>query len=144
MLNFENVRRAMVAQNYSPEKIAEIMAICEGYTRSRSPYVKDLSGPTWVYVIVDPRNRKPFYVGITKYLWYRFDQHRTDSGSAAWPRVNELLAAGYSPVRIHKPYRLCADRNEALRLEHRLINSIPGLLNRERRLSQMFDYGASA
>ena len=131
----EEIVRLLREQSYPEAKIAAFLAACE-LSRTRAPqrrlYERDFSGPTWVYVIVDPRTRRPFYVGITMYLWYRFDQHRTDPGSAAWGRINELLAAGYAPNRIYKPYRCCADRNEALRLEYKLITAIPDLLNRSR------------
>ncbi len=104
-------------------------------------YTQDLSGPCGVYVIVNPRTRNPFYVGISKWPWVRFDQHRTDVASAAWEELNFWLRY-YPPSHIFKIYKWCRDRRAALDLEYRLIHSVPGLLNRDTRRFQPFERAA--
>ncbi len=109
----------------------------------RALHEKDLTGPTYVYCLFDPRNRRPFYIGISKYQWYRFEQHKQDPSSSAWAPLNALLQKGFSPQCIYKIYKKCPNRNAALELEHRLINSTPGLVNCERRLQRRSAVGAS-
>jgi hypothetical protein len=93
---------------------------------------KDLSGPCYVYVIVNPHTRNPVYVGISKYPWERFNQHRLDRCSAAWQCVNEWLKT-FPPGHIFKIYKRCDDRRAAHDLEYKLVCSTPGLLNRDKR-----------
>jgi len=93
-------------------------------------YSQDLSGPCAVYCIVNPLTRNPFYVGISKWPWVRFDQHRHDRSSAAWGNLTLWLEL-FPPGHIFKIYKWCEDRNAALALEHRLICAVPGLLNRD-------------
>jgi predicted GIY-YIG superfamily endonuclease len=102
---------------------------------------KDLSGPCGVYCIVNPRTRNPFYVGISKYPWSRFDQHRVDVTSAAWEEMN-LWLRHYPPTHVFKIYKWCPDRQAALDLEYRLIHSVPGLLNRDGRRFRVFERAA--
>lgn len=91
---------------------------------------KDLSGACFVYVLVDPRNRRPFYVGISKNPRARFWQHCTDTGSGGWPLARELRNLGYGADRVLKVVKRCRDRRAAMEIEHRLITSTPNLLNR--------------
>ena len=105
--------------------------------RPRQLHERDFSGPCYVYCLFDPPKRRPFYVGISKYPFYRFEQHRRDQCSAAWPTLNRLLNEGYEAGRIYKIYKKCSDRNAALELEYKLITTTPGLVNKERRRFRM-------
>lgn len=107
---------------------------------SRRLHEKDLSGHCYVYCLIDPRNNKPFYIGVSKYPWGRLNAHASDRCSAAWPVVRSLLDAKVRPDEILKIYKRCPDRNSALDLEHRLISTTPGLVNLCRTRSQMFEY----
>ncbi len=54
-----------------------------------------------IYVLIDPRDRLPFYVGMTCRPRKRWGQHHSNPSSAAYPRLRELRAAGLKPrVRI--------------------------------------------
>lgn len=98
--------------------------------------------PVYVYCLIDPINRQPFYIGISRYHWYRFEQHRTDRASPAYGYVNALLNRGIEPQQIYKIYKKCPDRITARELEYRLITSAPRLLNRDR--NQPYRYEAAA
>lgn len=109
--------------------------------RRRPPHQKDLSGPCFVYCLVNPRNGKPFYIGISSNPWSRFESHVHDASSAAWPVLRILVKQErIERDRILKIYRECPDRNAALQLEHRLIASTPKLVNKDRRRYQMWNY----
>lgn len=95
-----------------------------------APHTKDLSGPCYVYVLVDPRSRKPFYIGISHNPWDRFYNHLHDPCSAAWGRLRDLMEIGYVDEQIFKIYKRCRDRAAAFDLEYTLVNATSGLLNR--------------
>src|SRR5580765_6105397 len=127
---------------YSPAEAVRAVVAAVKQSQPSRLHEKDLSGPCAVYVMVVPTSRKPFYVGISKYPWARFDQHRHDPGSAARGCLNAWLKI-FPAGHIFKIYKWCRSRNEALALEHRLISTTPGLLNRDRRRYQMFDYAGA-
>lgn len=100
------------------------------------PYgAKDMSfmdDPCYVYVLMGPWNKRPFYIGISNNPWYRFEAHRQDPCSAVW-QVMRLLFDGrelFHRDEILKIYKKCATRAEALEIEYRLVVSTPKLLNR--------------
>lgn len=98
-----------------------------------------MSEPCFVYVLVDPRHGKPFYVGISNNPWYRFYSHQHDRTSAAWGFLTFLLEnEGIESSRILKIYRKCKTRREAFDLEHNLVTSTPGLLNRPYRRGRSY------
>jgi hypothetical protein len=93
---------------------------------------KNLTGKCYVYRLIDPRSGAPFYVGISKNPWSRFDGHRNDPGSGGWPKVRELLKAGFARADILHIHTWCENREAAYKLEHQLITTTEGLLNRNR------------
>lgn len=108
---------------------------------SRRLHEKDLSGPCYVYVLMNPGNKRPIYIGISSNPWGRFDAHCNDPCSAAWPALRIMVGSGlFHRDEILKIYKVCTDRNEALDLEHRLIMTTPGLLNRDKRRYRMWNY----
>lgn len=102
----------------------------------------DLAGLCSVYFLFDPRTRKPFYVGISKYPYGRFRAHQRDPASEAWPIVSDLVENGFSQDQILKIYKVCRDRNAAWELEHKLIHTVRGLINKDRRRFRVFNYEA--
>lgn len=106
---------------------------------SRRLYERDFSGPCYVYCLFDPKRHRAFYIGITQmHPTWRLYAHEKDRSSAAWFKLNVLLDAGWRRDQILKIYRKCNDRNAALRLEHSLIVSTTGLVNKDRRKYQMW------
>lgn len=95
---------------------------------------------TFVYALWDPRPGKEhwFYFGVTIMPRARFDAHRWDPASSAYPRIREIEADGWE-CEMHILDE-CDDRNEALRFEHEMITTHAGLLNKARYLSRVFDY----
>lgn len=90
-----------------------------------------MSATCFVYVLTDPRTRKPFYVGISNNPWYRFYSHLHDRCSAVWDFLNFLTEnEGIERDRILHVWCECASRREAFEIEYRLVKSTPGLLNR--------------
>jgi hypothetical protein len=87
----------------------------------------------FVYGLVCPIERKPFYIGISNNPWVRFDGHRTDWASAARPKVQKLLGLGFTQKDILCVVREYATRNEALEVERALIEMLPDLVNRDGR-----------
>jgi len=106
---------------------------------TRRLHEKDLSGPCYVYRLLYPLDQKPFYVGISKNPWSRFDNHMHDPCSAAYPILRQI-SVGANRDQILEIYKECVDRNTALDLEFHLITTTPGLVNRCRKRSQMFEY----
>ena len=102
---------------------SEIVAIFEADEWART------KGPTWVYALADPFKRKTFYIGIATDPWKRFREHSTNRYGPAFPHIQRLLAAGASPQQILKPYKRCATRSDALKVECRLIFATPELTN---------------
>lgn len=77
-----------------------------------------------VYVLIDPRDRLPFYVGITCRPTARWTAHNTDScGSNAYPRLHDLRGLGLKcRVRIvaaNLSVQEARDRERLLIAEHR-------------------------
>ena len=105
----------------------EIVRICE----AKYPYGggKQLGGECWVYSLWFPPKKKPFYFGISRNPWVRFDNHRSDPACGGYPYVARLLKLGYQRDQILKIYKRCKDRNEAAELEFRLIETTGGVIN---------------
>ena len=81
-----------------------------------------------VYELIDPRSETPFYIGCTTAPRARTVSHRTDTGSAAWSVVQEIHAAGLKcRLRTVAKY---SDKESARAHEDRLIEMLPGLVNR--------------
>ncbi|MCK1445407.1 GIY-YIG nuclease family protein [Bradyrhizobium sp. 48] len=98
-----------------------------------------MSEPCYVYVLVNPADGKPFYIGISNNPWYRFYSHQHDRCSAAWDFLNFLTEnEGFERNQILTIYRKCESRSEAFDLEHRLVTSTPGLLNRPYRRGRAY------
>jgi hypothetical protein len=47
-----------------------------------------------VYMLIDPRDRLPFYIGMTSRARQRWNAHHTDPASEAYHRMRELRTAG--------------------------------------------------
>lgn len=87
--------------------------------------------PCYVYVLINPGNKRPFYIGISNNPWSRFYSHQHDRASAAWPALRLLLGEGlFHRDEILKIYRCCPDRRTALDVEYNLVKATPKLLNR--------------
>ena len=72
-----------------------------------------------VYVLVDPRDGKHFYVGCSKEPKERACGHRNDPASSAYWRVKEIHAAGHKCfLRVVARYK---DKDDAMDHENRLI-----------------------
>lgn len=84
-----------------------------------------------VYALIDPRDRNPFYIGITANRDLRFHCHHTDSSSAAWSRIQEIRKLGLSCLML----TIADGYSEKLHAEiheQALIFFLPGLVNRQR------------
>lgn len=119
-------------------KIFEIMERGERRDCGAAYRPQDLTGACSVYCFINPITKKFFYVGIAKNPLERFKTHRHDKCSSAHLELNALLSQGIAPAQILKVYKVCKNRNEALRLEHKLIISTPDLLNRDRQPRQHY------
>jgi predicted GIY-YIG superfamily endonuclease len=119
-------------------KIFEIMQRGDRKTYGAAYRPQDLTGECAVYCFVNPLTKKFFYIGISKYPEVRFKNHKNDRCSSAHEELNALLSQGIAPDRILKVYKVCKNRNEALKLEHKLIISTPYLLNRDRQPRQHY------
>lgn len=85
----------------------------------------------YVYGLIDPRSGAPFYIGVTCQPSEREKQHRLDPCGAAFKFIQQLSHTNHRPtMRIIAEY---TSRQEALDHEHKLINSTPGLINKDRR-----------
>lgn len=94
-------------------------------------YEKTLLGPCYVYVLFNPLTNEPFYIGISQNPWYRFYQHCHDPCSAAWNYLGYLTEnCGCHQDDILHIYKRCPDRQTALYIEHDLVTSTAGLLNK--------------
>ena len=54
-----------------------------------------------IYMLVDPRNHKPFYIGQTQYPYLRYKEHRNpsdDDKSDRAKRIREIRKARKSPL----------------------------------------------
>ena len=140
----QELRTALLASGIDPAEI-EVLITRLGDSLShhmppRRLHEKDLSGPCYVYCLVNPWNKRPFYIGISSNPWARFDSHLHDAASAAWPVLRILVKQeGVERDRILKIYKECADRNAALALEHSLITTTPKLVNRDQRRYRMWN-----
>lgn len=90
--------------------------------------------PCYVYVLMNPDNKRPFYIGISENPWDRFEAHRRDPCSSAWPAMRLLFDGRdlFQRDEVLKVYKRCRDRQSAIDVEFNLINSTPGLLNKAR------------
>jgi hypothetical protein len=83
-----------------------------------------------VYVLIDPRDGTVFYVGCSKRPKIRRGNHKGDPGSAAWPRVSDIRAAGLECIMgIVAQFEAKA---AAVQYEYDLIAELPRLVNRTR------------
>lgn len=84
---------------------------------------------TWyVYELHDQITDLPFYIGMTGNIASTMARHWDSGYSAAQDRCRELRAAGYQlDLRVISTFQ---DRKEALAEEGRLIQSLPGLVNK--------------
>ena len=109
--------------------------------------MRDTHLPTFVYGLVDPRWCPPegliFYVGITISPGYRLYTHRHDPCSVAWQRIREIeVLSGYeTEMNILAEF---ANRQDAFDLEHRLICTLPNLVNRDKRRFRVHNYAGAA
>jgi hypothetical protein len=134
---------AMIKAGLDPVEVSKLIARYGAELRrpARRIHQKDLSGTCFIYFLVDPRDQKPFYIGISMSPWGRFDNHRHDPSSAAHRRLMDIIqTTGAKRGDILKIHKECRNRDEALDLEYRLINSTPGLVNKCRTRSKMFEY----
>jgi hypothetical protein len=95
-----------------------------------------MSTPCYVYVLINPGSKKPIYIGISQNPWERFYQHLHDPCSSVW-RALRIMFDGRGRGLFHrdevlKIYKCCPDRQSALDLEYKLINSTPNILNKAR------------
>lgn len=81
-----------------------------------------------VYVLVDPRDRLPFYVGLTCRPHQRWNGHRADPASSAYLRLRELRRLG---LKCHvRLVRVGCSLAEGAELERQTIAALkPTLLN---------------
>jgi hypothetical protein len=90
----------------------------------------------YVYLLVDPRDGKPFYVG--KGIGHRHLGHAKKSlrrgnprtGCAKSARIRDIHKCGLA-VEYEFPFQ-CVTEPKAMMEERRLIRSLPGLLNKYR------------
>jgi hypothetical protein len=80
-----------------------------------------------VYGLIDPRDATVFYVGISRNLKARLNNHIYDSASAAWPRCQRIKDDGMKAVMC--VFGMYDDKNEAKITEGRLILSLPDVCN---------------
>lgn len=87
-------------------------------------------GPCYVYGLLDPRSATVFYIGTSLHPERRLFNHRHEKG-----RCRAIIRDGFDPQLIifHK----CDDRNQALRIEYRLLEEYPALINKQRFFSQI-------
>lgn len=86
---------------------------------------------TWyIYRLVDPRNCKPFYVGLSIAPRRRLLGHMYDPASAGWPTCRELRSIGLKPILEFVSEH--DTRDAALIAEWELIMASDGLVNRSR------------
>lgn len=80
-----------------------------------------------VYWLIDPRDRKPFYVGYTVNPANRLKNHKYDAGQGGWARHQDLRELGLSieleVLGIHD------NENDAAWHEADLLDTMPGLVN---------------
>lgn len=81
-----------------------------------------------VYSISDPRTGLSFYVGLTSNLKQRRLQHKSDAYLPSYHRINEIIASGMQPIFVVVAEHV--DQHNALEHEHKLIMTMPWLLNR--------------
>lgn len=135
-ITIEHLRKA----GCTDAQIVRVLEIMQPQRRTYGPAYRphDLTGECAVYCFVNPMTKKVFYIGISKYPLERFKNHKNDRASSAHEELNYLLSQGIEPDRILKIYKVCKNRNEALKLEHKLITSTPNLLNRDRQPRQHY------
>ncbi len=84
-----------------------------------------------VYLLIDPRNDRVFYVGCSKNLKQRLSNHASDVGSSASLYMRWLKRASVKPrVEIVASFE---DRHEAFDFEYKTLDSYPDTLNTMRR-----------
>jgi predicted GIY-YIG superfamily endonuclease len=84
----------------------------------------------YVYFLIDPAIREPFYIGISNNPGYRFYEHCHDRCSAPWEILNYLLRRGVQREQILRIFKECPDRRSAFAIETQLVRSLPNLVNR--------------
>lgn len=133
----------LIRAGVSPKTVARVIDILAPFTGvhlSTFQRAESGPGPHTVYGLVDPRDGKVFYVGITaNRLSYRVYCHSHDPISAAWPRIQELKKLSLElGVHILAEY---PSRDQAWEHEHRLIHTLPGLVNRDHRRYHLYKGG---
>jgi hypothetical protein len=99
------------------------------------PDVADRIGPFYVYVLVDPRDDRPFYVGKgtrSRLLAHGFeaDLKGEQGQSEKTARIREIRAGGGEPIVEVVRHRL--EEPEAFLVEAALIDCLPSLTNKVR------------
>lgn len=84
--------------------------------------------PYKVYGLIDPRNNRVFYIGMSYILLSRVPAHNTDKNGAAYVRCQEIIQDGYRAKFC--VFGIFEDGEEAARLESYLITALPVLVNR--------------
>lgn len=88
---------------------------------------RTLIGPWFVYVLIDPRNNKVFYVGCSVAPKERLKAHKYSMAGSAWLRCAEIRDSGLRPEV--KSIRRFTVRQNALEFESKMIRETPGLVN---------------
>lgn len=128
-MNDPNLIADLIRAGLDPDLVQRVAAIAGVPVAVK----KEEAPPCYVYFLVDPRSCDPFYVGMSDNPWYRFYSHCHDCCSAAYYKLMELTECGYDEKHILVIHKECQDRKEAFDVEHRLIVTMAGLLNRDKR-----------
>lgn len=143
----ENLTNKLIALGCDPaEAVSLIVAACSRPAALSAPSYAKL--PTFVYALVYPwnvlvgtsprRKKSPFYIGVSVNPWNRFYNHRNDACSPAFGHMKYFHENGAKQDQILIIIDKLASRNKALDLEHKLITTIPHLLNVSRNHTQMW------
>lgn len=84
--------------------------------------------PYKVYGLIDPRDHKVFYVGMSYIVKSRVKSHNTDKNGSAYERCQEIIRDGYIPT--YCLFGIFDDAQHASFLEDALITTLPSLVNR--------------
>jgi len=87
--------------------------------------------PWKVYGLIDPRDGRVFYVGVSYIVQSRVVSHNSDPASSAWHTCREIVESGTKPD--YCIFGSFALKRSALFLEASLITAIPKLTNRTHR-----------
>lgn len=87
--------------------------------------------PYKVYGLIDPRNERVFYIGMSYIVLSRVGSHDTDKKGSAYLMCQEIIRAGYKPR--HCIFGIFEDGGLAAHLEATLITALPDLVNKTHR-----------